>query len=144
MNLTAILLTLKTLWKNKSIVLLSTLMVVLLSFFTYYHYSSARIKDLKERKTLLEHRLAQQEILMNDLKNNYKKIIKSRDELVEEIHSARKEIDDLQKVLSGKDRGKKTLEEIARKKTSLIESKVNVATENVIKCFELLSSGGDC
>lgn len=144
MELTTILFTLKTLWKNKSVVLLVSLLSTLAIFYVYHNHISSKIESLERDNIVLQEELKTKEIIMKNMRDNYEKIIVSRDELVKEIKTSKEELEKLKDTLSRKDKGKKSLEELARKKTSLIEKRINKATKNVLECFEVLSSGGDC
>ena len=117
MNLTAILFTLKSLWKNKTVVLLVSLLSTIGIFYAYHNHMSQKVDTLQREKITLQEELKTKEVLMNNMRDNYEKIITSRDDLVKEVEDSRKEIEKLKDTLSRKDRGKKSLGEIARKKT---------------------------
>jgi hypothetical protein len=69
---------------------------------------------------------------------------KAKDDLVKtekKIDSKKKKLQD---TLFRENRKKKSLEEIAQKKTTLVQKLVNNATQKLFDCFEIVSNGGEC
>jgi septal ring factor EnvC (AmiA/AmiB activator) len=134
----------KKIWDNKILLALGGLGLVSLSFYIYYTITSAQIKSLERDKIELQKKVKDQELVISLLKEDYQKIIKINNDLSVQIDNNKKETDALRKQLHRENEKKKSLEELATKKTSLIEKIINKGTQNVLTCFEVISSGGDC
>lgn len=135
---------LKRIWDNKVLLALGGLTLLSASFYVYYLITSAQIKSLKQENIDLQKKVKDQELIISLMKEDYTKIIKINSELSEKVESNKKEIDELRNKLFRENKNKKSLEELATKKTNLIEKIINKGTEKVLTCFEVISSGGDC
>ncbi|CAB4141237.1 hypothetical protein UFOVP410_76 [uncultured Caudovirales phage] len=141
----SILVLLKTLWDNKSSILIGLFVSLCISFYLYYSYSSNKIDSLLEKAKELSRIIEEKDFLIKNLKLDYDSIIASKDELLKTIDSTNKELDITRKKLFRQNSGKKSIDQLARKKTQLVENKINKATDDVIKCFEKISRNeGDC
>lgn len=135
---------LKTLWNNKRIALIIGVIILILSFYSYYSYASNQISHYVLKTIELTKIIEEKDKLMIALKESYDKIVESKDALVKEISRTDKELTELKDKLFRENRNKKSLGELAAKKTSLVEKAINNATEKVFKCFEIISKNGDC
>lgn len=142
--MTELLLTLKKIWDNRYVIGALSLTALIVSFYIYYLHATHTIETLTRNNVELETALNEQKQITADLEKNYTKVLEARESLQKEIEKARVESDKLQETLTREARNKKSLEELARKKTSLIEKKINNATEKTLNCFEKITEGGDC
>lgn len=129
---------------NKYLIIIALVLTTVTSGYVYYLRTSAKIESLEhEKETLTLENTKLHEVLALQEKS-YKEIVASRDNLIKEINKVNNESKDLVETLNREKNKKKSLEELAIKKTSLIEKKVNAATQRVLECFETLTKGGDC
>lgn len=135
---------LSVLYKNRVVIGVVSLAFFLLSCFTYYTYASSKIELLRKDNERLVREIDEQRKIISTLKQNYENLVKTKDDLEREIDDIRKreqeEIDKLER----ENFKKRSLEELALKKSRLVENAVNRATQNVFRCFEIISLGGDC
>lgn len=99
---------------------------------------------LQEQKQKLIMAVEQQGKAIERMKKDVIKVVKARDDIAKEVERVSKEKKELQDTLNRDSKKKKSLEELAIKKTGLIQLKVNKATQEVFDCFELITQGGDC
>lgn len=135
---------LKTAYEKRVLIASGTFVLVLISFYVYHKTTQARIENLLKENGRLELVVQQQKDAIQQIQKDYKTVIESKDELSKQITQTQTEVQELREKLFRENLGKKPLEELATKKTTLIEKKINKATEDIFKCFELLSQGGDC
>lgn len=132
------------LYKNRFVIGLVSLAFFVLACFTYYIYASSKIELLEKDNRTLQQVVEDQKRQIETIKKNYENLIKAKDQLQREIDDIRRqeqeEIDKIQR----EERNKKSLEELALKKSKLVERAINRATQNVFQCFEIISLGGDC
>jgi septal ring factor EnvC (AmiA/AmiB activator) len=140
----SVIMILKKLWDNKIALAVGSLSLVSISFYVYYLITSSHIKTLEMENENLNKKIKDQELIISMMKQDYEKIIKINSEISEQNDKNKKENDKLKKQLLRENENKKSLEELATKKTSLIEKIINKGTQNVLTCFEIISSGGDC
>lgn len=134
----------KKLWDNRVLVAIGTFAFVLVSFYIYHLHASHKIEALTRENAQLELVIEQQKKAIESIKTDYNKIIVAKDDLANEIKKTQTEVEELREKLFRENLGKKPLEELATKKTSLIEKKINKATEKEFRCIEKLTQGGDC
>lgn len=135
---------LQVIWQNRKLIAISGVVLLLTSFYIYHLRATNKIERLSNENHELQKIVEQQQKTIENLKINYEKIIVAKDQLNKQLEENQQELDKLKETLFRETQGKKSLEELARKKTSLVEKKVNKATDKVLKCFETLSQGGDC
>jgi predicted nucleic acid-binding Zn-ribbon protein len=135
---------LKTAYEKRVLIAAGTFVFVVVAFYIYHKTTQARIETLLKENGRLELVIQQQKDAIEQIQKDYKSVIESKDELSKKIEQTQTEVQELREKLFRENLGKKPLEELATKKTTLIEKKINKATEEVFKCFELLSQGGDC
>lgn len=143
-KMTALFLLLKNLWNNKIALLLTALFFISVIFYFYYSYASEKITQYVQKTVELSKIIEQKNSIIESLKKDYESILASRDELMILVDKGNKEVSSLRDRLFRETRGKKPLSELARKKTVLVENAVNKATEDVMKCFEIISKNGEC
>ena len=118
--------------------------VVLSGAVIYYKWSEHKIESLTKKVNELTVVVETQQKIIAEQKVNYEKIIASNKELVETTETLNRKNKELEDTLYREREGKKSLEELARKKTRLIEKLVNRGTKEVLDCFETISKGGSC
>ena len=114
------------------------------ALFIYIQNLRWSVDSLTTEKAALESTVKTQAETIKHIKEDVEKVTKSRDEIAKEKEKLDKETKELTDTLHRENKKKKSLEELALKKTSLIQLKVNKATKEVFECFELISNGGDC
>lgn len=135
---------LKLVWDNRIVVAIGSFVILVFSFYVYYTISQNRIDTLTRQRDELERVVEQQKKAIEQIQKDYTQVIQSKDELTKQIQDTQTEVQELKEKLFRENLGKKPLEELATKKTTLIEKKINKATEDVFRCLELLTQGGDC
>jgi predicted nucleic acid-binding Zn-ribbon protein len=78
------------------------------------------------------------------MRKDYDDIIQAKEDLSKEVETLQEKQKTLEETIYRENRGKKSLEELATKKTSLIERMINRATEQVFQCFVEVSKGEVC
>lgn len=139
-----VLLLLKKIWDNRKLATLIVAVFVCMSFYIYYLRSENKIQTLSQENKKLEQMVEQQKVAIESLKKDYTKIIQIKDDLNKQVVNSQKTVETLRNKLHRENEGKRSLEELATKKTSLIERLINNATEKVLRCFELISEGKEC
>ncbi len=129
---------------NKIVIAISIIVISYLSFFAYYKISRYRIESLTTKVATLEADNMQKDAYIQNLKVDYDKILKSRDELAALAESRNKNISELKKKLDRDSYGKASLKDLAKKKPTLVEKYINAEIAKQIKCFKSISSGGEC
>ena len=142
--ITSILLFLTKLWDNRIVIAVGAFGVLLASFYFYYTIASNRIDELTRQNQELQIVIEQQKKAIEQIQRDYKNVIESKDELNKQIQDTQTEVQELREKLFRENQGKRPLEELATKKTTLIEKKINKATDDALRCLELLTHGGDC
>lgn len=142
--LTSILLFLNKLWGNRIAIVLGAFGVLIAAFYLYYTIASSRIDELTRHNQELQTIIDQQKKAIEQLQRDYKHVIEAKEELNKQIQDTQTEVQELREKLFRENQGKRPLEELATKKTTLIEKKINKATDAALRCLELLTRGGDC
>jgi biopolymer transport protein ExbB/TolQ len=135
---------LTVLYKNRIVIGIVSLAFVLLSCFAYYKYTVVKIELLEQENARLVEEVEEQKRAIQTLKQNYENLVKTKDDLSREIEDIRRAEQEEIDRISREQHNKKSLEELALKKSKLVENAVNRATQNVFRCFEIISLGGDC
>jgi len=142
--MTNILLFLKTLYQNRFLVVSGSVVVLLLAFYAYHLHASGKIETLQRDNQELSRRVEEQQKQIDTLKVNYDSIIKAKDELLVEVQALKEQQRKEEDKIYRENRDKKSIEELAIKKTALVQKVINKATKKVFDCFVTLSEGGDC
>ena len=135
---------LKKIWDNRILVGIGACAVIVLAFYVYHLRATNTINTLTTENQRLKDMFEQQRQAMEKMREDFGKIIVIRDQLSKEIQTAKQETEELRDKLFRENKGKKSLEELATKKTKLVENAVNRGTEKVLRCFELISEGQSC
>ena len=135
---------LAVLYKNRYMVVIGAFLSLCLAFYLYHLKATIAINNLTEERNQLKKTVEQQIETLNKVQEDYKKIIKARDDLETENQTLHDKERKLRESLYRENKQKKSLEKLAMKKTSLIQKKINEATKKVIECFEQISTGGEC
>ena len=130
--------------KNKWVIISAAILFVLISAFAYYQYTSRTIENLRNENAQLKEDNAQLQENIVQLKKDFSAIITAKDKLAAEKEELEKKSKELEDTLFRERKGKKPLEELALKKPSLVEKKINEATQNTFECIEKISAGGKC
>jgi len=118
--------------------------ILVLSVLGYIQYLRSSNASLRTEKAALELSVQLQQETITNLQADIKQVRELEKSLQEEKKAVDKQKKDLDDTLYREKKKKKSLEELALKKTTLIEKLVNKATKEVFDCFETLSKGGDC
>jgi septal ring factor EnvC (AmiA/AmiB activator) len=135
---------LATLYNNRYVIAIVAVLGLLGSFYTYHLYASARIDSLVRDNQELSHTIAEQQRQIDTLRVNYESIVKAKDDLFVEVEKIKADQRKEEERIYRENRKKKSLEELATKKTRLVQNAVNKATKRAFECFETISEGGDC
>lgn len=100
--------------------------------FVYYKDSQATIAALNQQTVSLSQAVDQQNETIVSMEKSIKEQIVIRESMMKKIESARKDVEKLQTKLVSHD-----LKFIASKKATLLEKKINTATNDVLRCFEI-------
>lgn len=142
--MTNILLFLKTLYQNRYLVLSGSAVFLALSFYLYHLHATHKIESLEQEKKELTRLVEDQKRQIETIRVNYDAIIKAKDELSTEIQTLKDQQRKEEEKIYRENRNKKSLEELAIRKTGLVQKAVNKATKKVFECFVTISQGGDC
>lgn len=102
--------------------------------YLYYKNSEETIAILNEQNATLTQAVDQQKEAIAAMEEAIKEQAIIREEMMSEIQSARKDMQSLQDKLS-----KHNLTAIASQKAGLLEKKINKATDDVLRCFEVVT-----
>jgi uncharacterized protein YoxC len=73
------------LYKNRYVIAIVTFLFLVLSFYTYHLYASAKIESLERDNDELAKTIAEQQRQIDTLRVNYESIVKAKDELYTEV-----------------------------------------------------------
>ena len=119
-------------------------LVLLLSVLGYIYFLRSSVATLRSENTTLVLTVEQQQKVIAQVQADVKSVIAAKDAYVTAAEDLAKKKKALGDTLYRENRKKKSLEELAIKKTALIQKKVNDATQKVFKCFQVISKGGNC
>lgn len=102
--------------------------------YLYYKNSQEVIATLNQQNATLTQAVDQQKEAIAAMEEAIKDQAIVREEMMSEIRSARKDMQTLQDKLS-----KHNLTVIASQKAELLEKKINKATDDVLRCFEVVT-----
>lgn len=142
--MTNILIFLKTLYQNRFLVVSGGVIVLILSLYSYHLYATRRIESLERDNKELSRQVEEQQKQIDTLKVNYDSIIKAKDELLVEVQALKEQQRKEEDKIYRENRDKKSIEELAIRKTALVQKVINKATKKAFDCFVTLSEGGDC
>jgi hypothetical protein len=125
---------------------LKTLLIggLLIGGLTYYKHIQNDRERLRNENTLQKFANEQQKETIKTLQEDFRKIIEANNQLNIQLEKNRKETEKLRDVLFRETQGKASLEELARGKPSLVERRINSATQDVFNCLENISKRQPC
>jgi len=100
--------------------------------FFYYKDSQATIAALNQQTATLTQAVDQQKEAIEAMEQSIRDQAVIRKNAMKEVESARKDVDKLQTKIASYD-----LKLIASEKAGLLEKKINRATNDVMRCFEI-------
>jgi Na+-transporting NADH:ubiquinone oxidoreductase subunit NqrC len=103
---------------------------------SYYYYKSSQetITELNQKNAALNIAIEEQKRAIESIQQSLQEQTVIRENIQKEVQSARKDVDILQNKLSSHD-----FKKIAAKKPTLLEKRINTATDDVIRCFEIVT-----
>lgn len=115
-----------------------------LGLYFYINHLQNENETLRQNNVKLEISNKTQQETIKQIQADHEAIIKAKDSLANTVEELKKEKIDLVDKLDRESKKKKSLEELARKKSGLVEKAVNNGTAKALKCFEILSVDGKC
>ena len=100
--------------------------------FFYYKDSQATIAALNQQTATLTQAVDQQKDALEAMEQSIRDQAAIREDMMKEVESARKDVEKLQTKIASHD-----LKLIASEKAGLLEKKINRATNDVMRCFEI-------
>ena len=100
--------------------------------FFYYKDSQATIAALNQQTATLTQAVDQQKEAIEAMEQSIRDQAAIREDMMKEVESARKDVEKLQTKIASHD-----LKFIASEKAGLLEKKINRATNDVMRCFEI-------
>lgn len=100
--------------------------------FFYYKDSQATIAALNQQTATLTQAVDQQKEAIEAMEQSIRDQAAIREDMMKEVESARKDVEKLQTKIASHD-----LKIIASEKAGLLEKKINRATNDVMRCFEI-------
>jgi chromosome segregation ATPase len=100
--------------------------------FFYYKDSQATIAALNQQTATLTQAVDQQKDAIEAMEQSIRDQAAIREDMMKEVESARKDVEKLQTKIASHD-----LKLIASEKAGLLEKKINRATNDVMRCFEI-------
>lgn len=129
---------------NKYLIIILIIVLSYTTFFAYYTFVKYKIESLTTKVTTLEDENLKKNLYIQNLKIDYDKILKSRDELNELAQKSAKNIETLRKKLNREIAGKKSIEELAFAKPTLVEGYINKRIKAQLNCFKYIDLNGEC
>jgi len=130
--------------KNKYVIVASAFAFICATFYVYYSYASNKIERIETENSTLSKTIEQKEEYIQNLKIDYDKIIKSKDELSATIKKSNALIFNLRTQLERDRVGKKSIEELALAKPILVQNYINKRIKKQLDCFKLIDLNGEC
>lgn len=100
--------------------------------FFYYKDSQATIAALNQQTATLTQAVDQQKDAIEAMEQSIRDQAAIREDMMKEVESARKDVEKLQTKIASHD-----LKLVASEKAGLLEKKINRATNDVMRCFEI-------
>ncbi len=100
--------------------------------FFYYKDSQATIAALNQQTATLTQAVDQQKEAIEAMEQSIRDQAAIREDMMKEVESARKDVEKLQTKIASHD-----FKLIASEKAGLLEKKINRATNDVMRCFEI-------
>lgn len=129
---------------NKYFIIISIIVLSYASFFAYYTFAKYKIESLTNNVIELEAENLKKTLYIQNLKIDYEKIIKFKDELAALGEKNNKIILDLKSKLNRDQLNKKSLADLAKSKPKLVENYINKEIVRQLDCLKNITSDGDC
>ena len=100
--------------------------------FFYYKDSQATIAALNQQTATLTQAVDQQKDAIEAMEQSIRDQAAIREDMMKEVESAKKDVEKLQTKIASHD-----LKLMASQKAELLEKKINRATNDVMRCFEI-------
>lgn len=100
--------------------------------FFYYKDSQATIAALNQQTATLTQAVDQQKEAIEAMEQSIRDQAAIREDMMKEVESAKKDVEKLQTKIASHD-----LKLMASQKAELLEKKINRATNDVMRCFEI-------
>jgi predicted RNase H-like nuclease (RuvC/YqgF family) len=125
---------------TKKVALVSSAALMIVSLYFYIAYLRSTIDTLELQNANLIVAIQQQEETIKALKEDYTKIIASKDAINQKVKDLQKSNDDLREKLFREYSGKTSLEDlILMDKKGRVIKLINNATKQVFRCFEIIT-----
>lgn len=135
---------LKYILSNKYVLGITVLVISYTSFFAYYMYAKYKIQTLTATANQLQLDVAQKNSYIQNLKTDYDKILKLKDDLTKLNETSATRIADLRSRLNRESQQKKSIGQLAKQKPTLVEKFINKEIKKQIDCFKTITPDGDC
>jgi predicted nuclease with TOPRIM domain len=117
---------------------LITIVALILTFL----YFAVGFYVVRSQRDNLQGELENSKKKITQLEKDIKDITKAHVDLSKHSEELKKKKEDLVERLERP--GKKSITELARAKPNLVEKAINAGTAKILKCVEIVTSGGDC
>ena len=114
--------------------ILTFISAVVAGAFFYYKDSQATIADLKQQTESLSEAVNHQKETIAVMENSIKQQNDIRKQMMKDFESAKKDVENLQIKMASH-----SLTQIANAKSGLLQKKINQATIDVLRCFEVVT-----
>lgn len=115
-----------------------TFVLVIIGAVTFFWFDYKRLQtkssELETTVHTFEQRFNEQAVVIEQIKTNVEEQKKIRDDLKKDINKAQKEVEKINNVVKDHDFAR-----IASKKRTLLEKRINNGTDDVIRCFEIVT-----
>jgi chromosome segregation ATPase len=112
--------------------------ILLFSAYLYVQHLNTRIDTLTAENQKLVLTVKNQEKMLGDMKQQHEQSTANYNELLKKMEELKKSEAKLEETLyREREANKKSLEELSIAKTSLVQSKINAATDKVFYCFRV-------
>jgi len=135
---------LKYIVTNKYFIMISVTLISIISFYTYYTITKLRIENLTTKLIVVEKDNAEKTTYIENLKLDYDKILKLKDDLSKLNETSANRIADLRSRLNRESQQKKSIGQLAKQKPTLVEKFINKEIKKQIDCFKTITPDGDC
>lgn len=107
-------------------------------------YTNDTIKELRKENAIQREMVETLNANIDETLRRYAIINDAKSKLEEQKRASELELKTLKEVLYRENQRKKSLEELAIKRTSLIQLKINKASQEVLNCFESIARNESC
>jgi chromosome segregation ATPase len=129
---------------NKYVIIGVTVVTLAVGAYLYHVVTQRKIENLEHENHNLRQTVAVQKEKLFKQDADYKTVIDKLKKYNKEVESLKVQNKELEDKLYREREGKKSLEELARKKSQLVEKAVNRGTKKVLDCFENITNNKEC